>query len=75
MLVDLKKNLREVKFLPKNFYFPSSMLIFQDKIALISSEKELVGIVIQSADLTEMEKQKFNLMWELLPKLIKNPTA
>lgn len=64
--INSKKNLREVKFLPKNYYFPSSMLIFQDKIALISSEKELVSIVIQSADLAEMEKQKFNLLWDKL---------
>ncbi len=64
--INAKKNLREVKFLPKNYYFPSSMLIFQDKVALISSEKELVSIVIQSADLAEMERQKFNMLWDRL---------
>ncbi len=61
-----KEQLRQIKFLPANFYFPSSMLIFQDKIALISSAKELVGVEIASADLAEMERQKFKLMWSKL---------
>jgi len=42
------------------------MFIFQDKIALISSEKELIGIVIQSPDLAKMEEQKFRLLWDSL---------
>lgn len=61
-----KKHLREIKFLPKTYFFSSSMFIFQDKIALISSEKELVGIVIKSQDLAEMECQKFRLLWDKL---------
>lgn len=61
-----KRHLREIKFLPKGYFFPSSMFIFQDKIALISSEKELVGIVIKSPDLAKMEEQKFELLWDKL---------
>lgn len=61
-----KKELREVKFLPQDYFFPCSMFIFQDKIALVSSEKEFIGVVIQSADLAKMEEQKFRLLWDKL---------
>lgn len=61
-----KKFLREIKFLPQEYFFESSQFIFQDKIALISSEKELIGIVIQSENLAQMERQKFELLWSLL---------
>ncbi len=63
-----KKELRQIKFLPQSYFFPSSMLIFQDKIALVSSEKEFIGVMIQSPDLAEMEKQKFKLLWDKLPR-------
>lgn len=61
-----KRELREVKFLPQDYFFPSFMLIFQDKIALVSSEKEFIGVVIQSPDLVKMEEQKFKLLWDKL---------
>lgn len=57
---------REIKFLPDNYFFTSSMFIFQNKVAMISSAKELIGIVIQSVDLAQMEKQKFKLLWDKL---------
>ena len=57
-----RERLREVKFLPEGYFFPSSMFIFQDKIALLSSIKELIGVVIQSPDLAKMEEQKFKLL-------------
>jgi len=60
-----RERLREVKFLPEGYFFPSSMFIFQDKIALLSSIKELIGVVIQSPDLAKMEEQKFKLLWNV----------
>lgn len=63
---DEEKYLREIKFLPDKYFFESSQFIFQDKIALISSEKELIGIVIKSHDLAKMERKKFELLWSLL---------
>lgn len=60
-----KENLRETRFLPDGYFFPSSMFIFQDKIALLSSIKELIGVVVQSSDLAKMEEQKFKLLWSL----------
>ncbi len=61
-----KEYYREIKFLPKEYFFPCSALIFQDKVALISSGDELLGVLIQSTDLTQMEKQKFQLLWDCL---------
>lgn len=57
---------REIKFLPKEYFFPCSTLVFQDSIAFISSIHELIGVVIQSADLAQTEKQKFKLLWDKL---------
>ncbi|HBH46622.1 MAG: hypothetical protein A2445_05060 [Candidatus Jacksonbacteria bacterium RIFOXYC2_FULL_44_29] len=63
---DEAKFLRTIKYLPQEYFFSSSMFIFQDKIACLSSEKELIGVVIQSSDLAQMERQKFKLLWDKL---------
>ncbi len=58
-------NLRQTKFLPDDFDFNASEFIYQDKIGLISSTKELMGVIIQSQDLAAMEKAKFEMLWGL----------
>lgn len=59
-----EKFLRQTRFLPKSFPFHSTELIYQNKIAYFSSQKELICVLIESTDLAEMEKAKFELLWK-----------
>ncbi len=56
--------LREIKFLPNDFPFRSTQFIYQNKVAFISSTKELMSVVIESQDLVAMERAKFELLWQ-----------
>jgi len=58
--------LRETRFLPKEFRFTASQFIYQNKIAYVSSERELVGAIIESVDIAELERQKYEMIWNWL---------
>jgi len=62
--IDDVQNLRVTKFLPQDHFFTGSMLICQDKVAYFSSKRELSCVMIESRDIAEMERQKFDLLWE-----------
>jgi len=55
--------LRVTKFLPNNFSFDGNMLIYKDKVAYFSSKKELTTMLIESVDIAQMEKKKFEIIW------------
>lgn len=55
-------------------FFPKSLpntifdyLIFDDKIGMVSGEKDLNGIMIINQDLTDNAKALFDMLWNLLP--------
>lgn len=56
--------LRQTKFLPPNFLFHSTQLIYQDKVAYFTSTQELICVLIESKDLARMERAKFELLWK-----------
>lgn len=58
------KFLRNIRLLPNEFTFHSTQLIYQDKVAFISSNKELISVLIKSRDLAMMEKAKFETIWK-----------
>lgn len=60
--------LRETRFLPDDFPFRSSQFIYQDKVAFISSTRELICVVLESKDLAAMERAKFELLWQAVAK-------
>jgi len=55
--------LRQTKFLPSSCDFVGNMLIYQNKVAYFSSRKELSCVLIESNDISEMERKKFELLW------------
>ena len=59
------EQLREIRYLPDNMKFNASMFIYGDTISLISSEKELIGLIIDSAPLAAMAKAMFQASWQL----------
>lgn len=58
------KFLRQIEFLPDNFMFNSSQVIYQNKVAFVSSSRELICVLIESKDLAEMERAKFEMLWQ-----------
>lgn len=64
--------LREIKWLPKKFWFEGSSLIYDHKVVIVSGVEEMVTVVIESETIAEAEKQKFDLLWELVGSGTKN---
>jgi sugar-specific transcriptional regulator TrmB len=66
MLKD-KAELRQTRFLPENKFDPTTEInVFGESITYIAhSEKEPFGTVIESSSLARLEKQRFELLWDL----------
>jgi sugar-specific transcriptional regulator TrmB len=55
--------LREVKYLPENQLYNSSKLIYGNKMAIFSSQKELITVIIESPDIVAAEIKLFETIW------------
>ena len=56
--------LRQTKFLSEKYVFESNMIIYNNKVAYFSTDKELISVLIQSKDIAKIEKAKFEMIWE-----------
>jgi|SRR3989344_4925393 len=61
------KQLREVRFIPAAWEFHGITLIWENKIAMFSLQKNLAALVIESSELSKMMKTMFYLIWNQLP--------
>lgn len=55
--------LRKIKILPKEIDFDMGYWIYGDRVAFISSEKEMYGFIVSSKELTDMLRKQFNILW------------
>lgn len=60
------REMREIKFLPENYSDSTHILIYQNTVAIFTSKKELMAIKIESEEIANSEKNKFDLIWGLL---------
>jgi sugar-specific transcriptional regulator TrmB len=60
--------LREIRYLPKEYFYKTSMLIYGNKVAIFSAEKELITVIIESEAMAESERKKFDLIWDIVGK-------
>ncbi|MDI6733876.1 MAG: helix-turn-helix domain-containing protein [Patescibacteria group bacterium] len=60
-----KGHLRELRIAPKNMVWNMSYWLYADKVAFISSKKELFGFLIHSHDFAELLKTQFEVIWKL----------
>ncbi len=58
-----KEELREIKFLPPDFKVSANKLIYHDKVAYFTSERELSTVIIESQDIAETERRVFEALW------------
>lgn len=63
-----KKLMREVRFLPQTIAINTLIQIYENKVAVISSEKENYAFIIESKELSELMKQIFLLLWNMTQK-------
>jgi sugar-specific transcriptional regulator TrmB len=66
---DIKYN-RQTILAPKEFLFPATEIIFSDKIAMFSTRKEKIILVIESKDFAQTHRIYFEMMWKFLEKTI-----
>jgi len=59
------QTLREIKLLDKpDFTFQADTEIYGNKVALISYKENFMGVIIESKEISDMQKFVFKLMWE-----------
>lgn len=57
---------REIRYAPEELAFPMTMYMFDNKLAVISSEQENFAVIIESREFAEMQKKLFELLWRSL---------
>ncbi|MBI4450217.1 hypothetical protein HY634_04100, partial [Candidatus Uhrbacteria bacterium] len=57
--MDHAKELREVRYLPEAHAYSNSMLVYRNKVAIFTSRKEFITVLIESEEIAEAERQKF----------------
>lgn len=67
MLKTEKKELRESKFIP-DLDFQTVTYIYGNKMAILSLQKEIVGLIIENEDISNTQKQIFELLWKIAKK-------
>lgn len=61
------KDRRYIKYLNESFNYPTTMYIYDDKVAIISSKDEDLSMIIHSSELSSFQRQIFELLWNTLP--------
>jgi len=59
-----KEELRESRFLPNGTSLPSTVIIFADQVAFITTRKENTMILLASGDVALTYKTLFDLIWD-----------
>jgi len=58
-----RKELRSTKFLSGEYNFSANMVIYGNKVAYFTSKKELICVLIESEEISEIERNKFDMLW------------
>lgn len=64
-----KEELRESRFLPADIHLPSTVIIFADQVAFITTRKENTMILLASGDVALTYKTLFDLIWAKADKI------
>lgn len=62
-LTGYKKPLQEARVLPQGIKFNTDMIMFDEKLAMISYGPELHGVVIESSSIVETQRTLFEIIW------------
>ena len=56
---------RKQRVAPSDCVFPSTIFIYDDKVAVFSSEQEKAAFVVQSEEFSQTIKMLFNSFWKV----------
>lgn len=62
------RNSATYKFLPKEFFEPTSTFIYGDKVAIVVFGEPLHGLIIDSKTISNTYRKQFELLWKLAKK-------
>ena len=62
--VTSKSQLRQLRYVSEELAFPVTMYVYDDKITVISSRQENFALIIRSAELSQMQRKLFDLLWQ-----------
>ena len=54
----------KIRYIPSQFAFPSTTIIFEDQVLMIIGAIQPIGILIQGKEISESHRQYFTLLWE-----------
>lgn len=60
-----RKELRELHLAPAEMIFAMTMYLYDDKVALIGTQKENFGLIIRSQDFFAMQSHLFETLWQV----------
>ena len=63
LFMDNEQQLREIRYLPKNINLKTLTLIHGSRVVISTSRENLITIVIDSEEIANDEKDKFDLLW------------
>ncbi len=53
----------KIKYLPSQFLFPTTTVVYEDKVFVVMWSKQPIGILIRGKEISDSYKQYFNLLW------------
>lgn len=63
-----KEELRETRYLPPNINIGTTVIIYGNNLAIISSQEENFGFIVESRELSHLFKIFFETFWEMSKK-------
>jgi HTH-type transcriptional regulator, sugar sensing transcriptional regulator len=60
-----KEKFREVRFLSKEIEFSTATNIYGDKVAILSLENDIFGIIIENKNIADTQRTIFNMFWKM----------
>jgi len=64
-LSEYKKPLQEARVLPETVKISTDMMIYDNKLAMISYGTEIHAVVIESSEIVQTQKALFELLWQI----------
>lgn len=60
-----KEHLREVRYAPTDIYIPDTVMLYSNKVAIVSTVKESFGFIIESTELYQTLLGFFQALWRI----------
>lgn len=58
-------DLRELRFAPAGMDFPVTTYVYDNKVIILSSKREMFGLIIESDDIAQAHRHYFEALWQI----------